>query len=551
MKAKPLRRFARHPSRYHLKDEGQGKIVGALVDRLADVERLWHGHVESGCEACILAFVGGDEDVLRDLWAMVVGRTHRRRKTAPVFGGLIGAWIDNLHDGKRVKREATALGRAVKRVRWAVSKHRREKRSMHSVSKTKRKAMSGRRRGRDSGYGSATGNGVDLAAWKPADDLGATLVYRSSSSSSREKGRDRCDYDDDPYIQNVIEYDVLLRRRETLSRCQSGNLGPNVSTHIVPRDSTPEEQDGVYNLLLRKKSPAAYQYKQPHASDASMSSSTLLHMPAPSISEKGNDEYDADNDDSDYDDEPGTWYRTIMQNSDAEFDPTSRAASNFATNVGHSESPTSHQSDEATNARRLTLGLVDDFSQSEEPYDPAQWTDVTLATRETRWKGEGVAEGCGSSSVYSTNGTALPHPPVPTTTSTVLSSGGRLRRALASRDDLAWAAWPNPFTDDPPITTITHSNDSQSLLRASPSSSARIVAGTIDDSIITTAVLSPDDLYDALEGFDDLFIANTEKGNTAGIPEGTVLPWESISAVGRCSCTAQLEMWREGIPCDQ
>lgn len=549
-KARPLRRFARHPGRYHLKrDEGRPDEVCALVDRLTDLEGMWHGSVLSGCEACILAIVGGDEDVLRDLWAVVVGRTHKRRNMAPpVFGGLVAAWIENLEDGEKVKREAEALGRTVKRVRWAVSKHRREKRSIRSVSKSKRKARRGRERARDSGYGSATGNGGDLAAWRPADDLGATLVYRSSLSLSRENGRGR--YDDmDPYIQTTVEYDVLLRKSDTLSRCQPGTTDPNISTHNIPQDSTTDEQFEEYDVFFRERSTAACHHQQLHASDANSSSSTL-HIPPPSIPEEGEDEYDADDDDSDYDeDEPDMWYRTLIKNNDAEFDPIIHATSNSTVNISCSESPRSDPSDEAMNLRPLTLGLVDGLSQSEEPYDPAQWTDVTVATRDTRCGGGGVAEGCGSSSVYSTTGTAIPHPPV-LAASTVVTSGGRLRRALTSGDELAWAAWPKPFADAPPITTITHRNAIQRLPRASPSLSNRTVADTAGDSIIT-AELSPDDFHNTLQELDSLFIVNTAKGHIAGIPEGTVLPWESISAVGRCSCTAQLEIWREGIPCDQ
>lgn len=550
-KARPLRRFARHPGRYHLKQgEGRPDEIRALVERLADVEGLWHGLVESGCEACILAIVGGDEDVLRDLWALVVGRTHRRRpqKAPPVFGRLVAVWIENLQDGEKVKREAEALGRTVKRVRWAVSKHRRERSSTRSVRKKQRKAASGRLKTRDSGYGSATGNGGDLAAWKPADDLGATLVYRSSSSLSREKGRDWCD-DEDPFIQTAVEYDVLLRKSDTLSRCQLGTLDPNISTHTIPQDSTTDEQVEEYDVFLRERSTAAYHCQQPHASDA-ISSSSTLHIPPPSILEEGDDEYDADDDDSDYDeDEPEMWYRTLIPNSEGVFDPILRATSNLAAKVGRSESLRSDPGDGLMDPRPLTLGLVDGLSQNGEPYDPAQWTDVTAATRETRWRGGGVAEGYGSSSVYSTTGTAIPHPPV-LAASTVVGSVGRLRRAFPSRDELAWAAWPNPFADAPPTTTITHSNASQRLPRASPSPSSPTVAGMVGDSI-TTAALSPDDFYNALEGLDGLSNVDTAKGNPAGIPEGTVLPWESISAVGRCSCTAQLEMWREGIPCDQ
>lgn len=543
-RAKPLRRFARHPRRYHCKG-GEGKVVCGLVERLVDVEGLWRGLVQNGCEACILAIVGGDEDLLRDLWALVVGRTHRRRQKAPpVFGGLVAAWIESLEDGEEVKREVEALGRAVKRVRWTVSKHRREKRSMRSVRKSKRKARSGRGRVRDSGYGSATGNRDDLVEWKAADDLGATLVYRSSSSLSRGKGRDRCD-DEDQFIQTAVEYDVLLRKSDTMSRCQPGSLDPNISTHTIPQDSTIDEQVEEYDVFLRGRSMAAYHYHQPHTSDASSGSSTL-HISPPSIPEEGDNEYDADDDDSDYDEEePELWYRTY---GDAEFDPISHVTSNLVANVGRSETLRSDPGDGEVDPRPLTLGLVDGLPQSEEPYDPAQWTDVTVATRDTRGIGGGVAEGCGSSSVYSTTGTAMPHPPV-LVASTIVSSGGRLRRALASRDELAWAAWPNPFADAPPITRVTHSNASQRLPRASPSSSSRTMAGTVGDSI-TTAGFSSDDFHNALEGLGDLSIANSPKGNTAGIPEGTVLPWESISAVGRCSCTAQLEMWREGILCD-
>lgn len=566
-KARPLRRFVRHPARYHLKEE-EGKVVCALVDRLLSVQGLWsaplaHGAYarkvrgfmeEGGCEACILAIVGGDEDLLRDLWALVAGRTHRRRqKTPPVLGGLVAAWMENLEEGEKVRREAEELGRVVKRVRRAVWKHRHEKRSMRSVHKKKRKNISGYGRARDSGYGSTTGKGGHSAAWKPADDLGATLIDCSYLSSSHEKGRDGCGDDadaNDSFAHTAVEYDILLRKRTTLSQSQATTLDPDIYTHSIAQDSTMEAQDGEYDVFLREKSPAGYHYQQPRASDARMSSSTL-HIPPISISEEADNEYDADDDDSDYDhDELDMYYDACIQNDDMELHPVLRATSNMEAQVGRCLSLRSGLSDEAMDTRPLNLGQVDTLSQSEEAYDPAQWTDVTVATWDPRSRGIGGAENCGSSSVYSTTGTAVPHPRV-LPTSTVVSSGC-LRQALASRENLPWTAWPNPFVNVAPIATITHSNASQRFLCTSPSSSSassRTVAGMVDDSR-RNASLSPDHFQKALEGLEHLSIVDTGKGDIMGIPEGTVLPWESISAVGCCSCTAQLEMWREGISCD-
>lgn len=571
-KARPLRRFARHPGRYHLKgkEEGgggrAGEVICALVDRLASVEGLWSAsppigrpwaarksadEEEGGCEACILAIVGGDEDVLRDLWALVAGRTHRRRQELPpVFGGLVAAWFEGLEYGEKVRDEAEALWRVVKGVRRAVSKHKRDKKRMRSVNNKKRKNSSGHGRARDSGYGSITVTGGDLAAWKPADDLGATLIDCSSLPSSpgtERHGRD----DDDPFVQTAVEYDVFLRKRGTLLQCHAATLDPNISTHTVAQDPTTEEPGQEYDVFLRRRSLAPNEYQQPNASYANSSSSTL-HIPPASNSEEAENEYDADDDDSDYDnDDLDMYYSACIQNDEMELHPVQRATRSWENQVGSSQSLRSDPIDEAMDPRALAPSLADSFSQSQETYDPAQWTDVTIATWESRWKGDVVTKNCASSSVYSTNGTAVPHPQVFATSEVV--SSGLLRQALASREELAWEAWPNPFAHVAHLPTITHSNASQRFLWTSSSrssASSRTVAGTVGDGR-ANASLSLDHLQKALEDLEHLSIVGTEEGDSIGIPEGTVLPWESVSAVGHCSCSAQLGMFREGIPCDE
>lgn len=144
----PLRRYLAHPGRHNRAEPKLAAAaaetaaeVRALVDRLAATVALWMDaaavgrlvddagvvrfpRIGSECEACIVAAVGADAQTLCDLRAALLGRAHTRtrKRKAPVLLRLVEAWIARFEGPLRddVLRESERMGRVVKRVRRAV-----------------------------------------------------------------------------------------------------------------------------------------------------------------------------------------------------------------------------------------------------------------------------------------------------------------------------------------------------------------------------------------------------------------------------------------------
>lgn len=68
--------------------------------------------VASGCEACILATIGGNRDIVRDLWASILGR---RKKNREMKGWIdvVRAWGKWHENFEALKLESTGLGREI------------------------------------------------------------------------------------------------------------------------------------------------------------------------------------------------------------------------------------------------------------------------------------------------------------------------------------------------------------------------------------------------------------------------------------------------------
>lgn len=86
-----------------------------------------HERVENDCEACILARIGGDEQMVCDLRATLLGR---RKKDKPRSGleRLVDAWVENLDvTTKEVLKETSdQIGKDVRGLRKEMQKLRRE-----------------------------------------------------------------------------------------------------------------------------------------------------------------------------------------------------------------------------------------------------------------------------------------------------------------------------------------------------------------------------------------------------------------------------------------
>jgi hypothetical protein len=82
--------------------------------------------VRSGCEACILARVGGDVQAVIDLRASCLGRTRKRRQK-PRLLGIIEGWIGRSGERERVEEESYSICREVKEIRRDLQKERRQR----------------------------------------------------------------------------------------------------------------------------------------------------------------------------------------------------------------------------------------------------------------------------------------------------------------------------------------------------------------------------------------------------------------------------------------
>ena len=81
--------------------------------------------IESGCEACILASVGGNHRVLSDLRASLLGR-RKRGKPHALLLEVVEAWTDWTGRGDEIRSESDALAKAVRRSRHQMQKARRQ-----------------------------------------------------------------------------------------------------------------------------------------------------------------------------------------------------------------------------------------------------------------------------------------------------------------------------------------------------------------------------------------------------------------------------------------
>jgi hypothetical protein len=91
-------------------------------------------HIESGCEGCILAHIGGDGQILSDLRAALVGRKKKRRP-APGLLALVDEWIANSESEGEIIAMSDALGREIRKFRRELQLARRDAKRMDHVRK--------------------------------------------------------------------------------------------------------------------------------------------------------------------------------------------------------------------------------------------------------------------------------------------------------------------------------------------------------------------------------------------------------------------------------
>lgn len=474
--AQPLRRYLGHPRRYAQLEPrlsaATATAVRALVDRLAGLAALWlppgafarlHPgmeaawvRVEGGCEACILAAVGGDAGIVGDLRAVLMGRTHARKKEGPVLAGLVGAWMGN--GGEEEKRASEELGRVVKRVRRAIWRARHEGRedgSMRAVGN------SGGGSVRDSGYVSA-----------------ATMSGGAGPGERPRRQEERLQ-------PTIVESDSYPRKRQDQHQ-QRGSS--NTTTHA--------KQPRTVAIVANED-----EIDDSDLDDADPDATRQLHARA------------------------SGWYSTHTDLVDAEQHPAFRVS--VAIHDVMSTCPM---------AAPPPILSWPDVSPRDDVYDPAQWTDVSVAESGAAPLAHHTA--VSSSSVYSTDGTAVPHPE-PTmvggslTTGGVSGKEGKTAHFWPLRSDamrsLVTDEWPTPLTAATTTSTTPHENPFTTTTPVSSASTSTQQQSTLATEVCDAA-LSPVEFQRALDRLS--LVEPLAPFESVGVPEGTVLPEQSVSVVG-------------------
>lgn len=83
--------------------------------------------LDSGCEACILAIVGSNDQMLSDLRASMLGR-RKRGLPVPRLLKVVDAWIEETGRGDEIRKESDVLGKEIRGCRRQMQKARRQKR---------------------------------------------------------------------------------------------------------------------------------------------------------------------------------------------------------------------------------------------------------------------------------------------------------------------------------------------------------------------------------------------------------------------------------------
>lgn len=587
-----LRSYLDRPGRYNRNSEKLNgdtvEEVRRLVHRLAGVVALWMApaavermglgrgelppRIDSQCEACIVSALGADAQALCDLRTGLLGRSHKRR-ARPALLRLVEAWIARFRGEGRdaVVRESERLGKVVKRVRRAV----------HEVNKKQGKRMGGETAKRDAGHRSTGGGGVSSKSRSRAKkgSHGKQPYYSSSSSTSRASASDSSSNTDiitqsRHYHQRggqsdntasrpatVDDEQPLLRRQSPSCRVSSANTIDDIIDAYHGEDDVDADDDVEFDEV------------GPHAVDRLQRASSRWYDAFSDVSEQhpAFRQSAADID---------SWWAKM--NKDSSAGASKRSISPAATSA--IPAPLSLRSKDSEPAS-LRIPFENDDEHDEEddsdPFDLAQWTDVsvpTLATRSTFIAMGGarlspaptvpkvpsifrtpfvfsangsisVVRGDGrldvpsstdlASSVYSQDGTALPHPPASRVASRYMNPWAP--PSITMRDDQSAAlsqvtAWPGQ-SNYRPYQSATDTSAPSSPRRHAPSSSNRSVQTV---SSLSNTSLSPGEFQSAL---DRLSLTNFDSepghdacgpGTTFGghIPKGSVLPGDSVSVVG-------------------
>lgn len=123
-------RLARLVSSPELEIHPVPPTVAQFIQRMQNINSLWMDpetfsaiflrqpkfrRVESGCEACILAHVGGNRQFLTDLRTAMLGRRRKHAKNWPVLWPVVEGWVSWTLEGEEIHAESERIGKEVRK----------------------------------------------------------------------------------------------------------------------------------------------------------------------------------------------------------------------------------------------------------------------------------------------------------------------------------------------------------------------------------------------------------------------------------------------------
>ena len=94
-----------------------------------------YGNIPSNCEACIVAAIGGNRNILCDLLACMLGRKKKHRQQPPPLMRIVREWLHSVGDCDEIVKAAEKLGRRICAYRKEMQKVRRAQRRAVSLHK--------------------------------------------------------------------------------------------------------------------------------------------------------------------------------------------------------------------------------------------------------------------------------------------------------------------------------------------------------------------------------------------------------------------------------
>lgn len=260
-----------------LSDKEFNPEVRAWLQRLRTLNSLWLSpdlyrtfsrstpgdkrfeRVESGCEACILAAVGGNVQAILDLRTSMIGRKKRGHESR--LWGLVDAWTRRFGErAEWIRGESERVGRAVVKERRRVRRRRRKGRQERRLERKK----GGTAKTESQGGAAAVGGGDG------ADDVDDEPEYTIGDVASRDGQGDR-EAEERDLEGSIIDYYRGLASESNLAvnvpqNLHSGHHGARVdedALHPAFRDSVAySPTSGTFH---RRPQQPQHQQQQPSA----------------------------------------------------------------------------------------------------------------------------------------------------------------------------------------------------------------------------------------------------------------------------------------------